>query len=197
MVKKDVEKQIELMPKESSAFALTESPSESPMNTGDEVPQTIFTGVSEELMAQLTPAKVRTILLWITGQYTKQKIAKIIGVGNNTIGAWLLDPVVQQVIRDIQGREFQVIESSLKAMRFKALDTMNDLLDSDMDNVRFSAAKDILDRGGHKAQQSIKVEKTVTNLEQQLSQLADFTIDDAEVIDIDIDDIVSEVKGER
>jgi len=85
------------------------------------------------------------------------------------------------------------VDSKLKALRHKAIDTMNELLESDMDNVRFQAAKDILDRGGHRPQQTIKVNKTVTTLEQQLKDLADFTIDDADVIDIS--DIVEEVKN--
>ena len=100
--------------------------------------------------------------------------------------------VIQAVVQEIQKREFAVIESNLKAMSYKAIETMDQLLDSDMDNVRFSAAKDILDRGGHKPQQSIKVDKTVTTIEQQLQSLADFTIDDDEVIDIDIDDIIGD-----
>ena len=70
---------------------------------------------------------------------------------------------------------------------------MDELLESDMDNVRFQAAKDLLDRGGHKPQQSIKVDKTVTTVEQQLKDLADFTIDDTEIIDIS--DYVEEIKN--
>jgi vacuolar-type H+-ATPase subunit I/STV1 len=105
----------------------------------------------------------------------------------------LLDPTVQIVVKELQQREFAVVDSKLKALRHKAIDTMNELLESDMDNVRFQAAKDILDRGGHRPQQTIKVDKTVTTLEQQLKDLADFTIDDADVIDIS--DIVEEVKN--
>lgn len=73
---------------------------------------------------------------------------------------------------------------------------MEDLLDSNMDNVRFQAAKDILDRGGLKAQQSIKVDKTVTNLEQQLADLAEYTISEEDVIDIDVSDLVEEVNSD-
>ena len=127
--------------------------------------------------------------MYLTGQYTQKKIATIVGVSENTVRTWLLDPSVQMVIKEIQQREFAVIEGQLKAMRYKALSTMDDLLDSSMDNVRYQAAKDILDRGGHKPQQSIKVDKTVTTREEQLASLAAFTIDDSEVIDIsDLDE---------
>lgn len=160
--------------------------------TSNPAAEGLFSGLPEEIMQQLTPAKTRTILLWLTGQYTQRKIAQIVGVSENTIRAWLCDPLIQAVVQEIQKREFAVIESNLKAMSYKAIETMDQLLDSDMDNVRFSAAKDILDRGGHKPQQSIKVDKTVTTIEQQLQSLADFTIDDDEVIDIDIDDIIGD-----
>lgn len=153
----------------------------------------LFSGLNPELIDNLTPAKTRMILMYLTGQYSQKKLSQIIGVSENTIRAWLLDPTVQTVIKELQQREFAVVDSKLKALRHKAIDTMNELLESDMDNVRFQAAKDILDRGGHRPQQTIKVNKTVTTLEQQLKDLADFTIDDADVIDIS--DIVEEVKS--
>lgn len=153
----------------------------------------LFSGLNPELVDNLTPAKTRMILMYLTGQYSQKKLGQIIGVSENTIRAWLLDPTVQIVIKELQQREFAVVDSKLKALRHKAIDTMNELLESDMDNVRFQAAKDILDRGGHRPQQTIKVDKTVTTLEQQLKDLADFTIDDADVIDIS--DIVEEVKN--
>jgi hypothetical protein len=34
-----------------------------------------------------------------------------------------------------------------------------------------------------------KIDKTITTLDQQIASLAEFTIDDDDVIDIDIDDI--------
>lgn len=157
--------------------------------------ETLFSGLPEEIMQTLTPAKVRMILLHLTGQYNQVKIAKIIGVSDNTIRSWLVDPNVQLVVKELQAREFAVVDSTLKAMRYKALSTMDELLESDMDNVRYQAAKDVLDRGGHKAQQNIKVEKTVTSVEQQLASLVDFTIDESEVIDIDVDDILDEIKN--
>lgn len=163
--------------------------------TPSENEESFFSGLPSEVMLTLTPAKTRMILLYLSGQYTQKKIGQIVGVSENTIRTWLFDPMIQMVIKELQQREFAIIDGNLKALRHKAIDTMNELLDSTMDNVRFQAAKDILDRSGHKPQQSIKVDKTVTTVEQQLATLANFTIDDAEVIDIDIDDLVSEVKN--
>lgn len=70
---------------------------------------------------------------------------------------------------------------------------MEDLMQSPMDAVRFQASKDILDRTGHKAINEIKVDKTVTTIEQQLKAIADVTIEDSEVIDIS--DAIELVKG--
>ena len=170
--------------------AMTELPKSPPENE-----ESLFSGLPSEIMTTLTPAKIRMILLYLTGQYTQKKIGQVVGVSENTIRAWLFDPMIQVVIKELQQREFAVIDGNLKALRHKAIDTMYELLDSTMDNVRFQAAKDILDRSGHKPQQSIKVDKTVTTVEQQLATLADFTITEDEIIDIDVDDILSEVKN--
>ena len=169
-----------------------QTPETTELSAGNE---SLFSGLPQEVLETLTPAKNRMIMMWLTGQYSQKKIGQIIGVSDNTIRSWLLDPAVQVVIQELQRREFAVIESNLKALQNKALDTMNELLDSNMDNVRFSAAKDLLDRGGHKPQQSIKVDKTVTTVEQQLKDLADFTIDEDDIITIDVSDVVNEVKS--
>lgn len=155
----------------------------------------LFSGLPQEIMSNLTPAKMRMIILWLSGQYTQRKIGQIIGVSDNTIRTWLMDPAVQTVIAELQSREFAIIESNLKALSVRALKTMDELLDSNMDNVRFQAARDLLDRSGHKPQQSIKVDKTVTTLEQSLASVKEFNIDPSKVVDVDISDILEEVKA--
>ena len=106
----------------------------------------------------------------------------------------MLQDGIQYAIKEIQKRESEIIDSSIKALNSKAVDTMKDLLDSPMDAVRFQASKDLLDRSGHKAVSELKIDKTVTTIEKQLQELADFVIEDAEVIDIT--DAIESVKGE-
>lgn len=158
--------------------------------------ESIFSGLPEEIMLKLTPAKMQLVNLYLTGNYSQQRIATILGISPSTVRSWLLDENIQSVIKELQTRELALIQSNLNVLRYKAIDTMEDLLDSNMDNVRFQAAKDILDRGGLKAQQSIKVDKTVTNLEQQLADLAEYTISEEDVIDIDVSDLVEEVNSD-
>lgn len=153
----------------------------------------IFSGLPSEALAKLTPAKNRLILLYITGQYKIPRLAEIVGISENTARAWLLQPEVQMVIKELQTREFEIIDSSLKALRMKAIETMKALTDSPMDAVRFQASKDILDRTGHKAVTEMKIDKTVRNIEQQLKDIADLTIDESEVIDIT--DVVEQVRN--
>ena len=157
--------------------------------------ESLFSGLPQEVVDKLTPAKMRMISMYLTGMYSQGHIAKVIGVSANTIRAWLMSDEVQTLIGIMQEKEFNLIESRLKSMRYKALDTMDDLLDSPIDQVRYNASKDILDRTGHKPQQTIKVDKTVTNIEQQLKQLADFNIDEDNIVDVDVDDIVELIKN--
>ena len=157
--------------------------------------ESLFSGLPQEVVDKLTPAKMRMISMYLTGMYSQGHIAKVIGVSANTIRAWLMSDEVQALISIMQEKEFNLIESRLKSMRYKALDTMDDLLDSPIDQVRYNASKDILDRTGHKPQQTIKVDKTVTNIEQQLKQLADFNIDEDNIVDVDVDDIVELIKN--
>lgn len=155
--------------------------------------ESIFSGLPEEILISLTPAKMQLVNLYLTGNYSQNKIATILGIAPTTVRAWLIDENIQRVIKELQSRELSLIQSDLNALRHKAIDTMEDLLNSNMDNVRFQAAKDILDRGGLKAEQSIKVDKTVTTLEQQLSELAEYTICEDDIVDIDLSDVLEEV----
>lgn len=155
----------------------------------------LFSGLPTEILSKLTPAKLQVVSLYLTGNYTKKRIASIVGIAEGTVRNWLLNSDVQAVITELQKRELTLVQANLNSLRNKAVETMEDLLNSNMDNVRFSAAKDILDRSGLKASQEVKVHKTVTNLEQQLSDLNSFNFDDKEIIDVDLDDILSEVKS--
>lgn len=160
----------------------------------EEADSNVLSVLPSEALAELTPAKRRMIFLYLTGHYTLKKIAEIIGISETTIYTWMMQENIQTAIREIQQREAAIIDSSLKALNFKALQTINELMDSPMDAVRFQASKDVLDRSGHKAISEIKIDKTVTTIEKQLRELADFTIEDVEVIDIT--DVIEAVKEE-
>lgn len=153
----------------------------------------LFSGLTNQsTLEELHPAKVRAILLFITGQYTYKQIASVVGVTPETISSWLSQPNCQLIVKELQQREWGLIDSSLKSLRNKAVNTISGLMDSDMDMVRLAASKDILDRTGHKPVQQLKVDKTVTNIESQLKNLIEFNVQDEDIIDVT--DIVESVK---
>ena len=128
----------------------------------------------------LEPKLQRFVHLYLTGQYNQTQIAQILEVHKNTINQWLKREDVGLAIKEYQQLEHEMYDVQIKAMRMKAIQKMNDLMDSPIDGIAFQACKDILDRTGHKAKNEIKVDKTVKTIEVQLNELADTLIDDVE-----------------
>mgnify|MGYP003298531376 CR=1 FL=1 len=64
-------------------------------------------------------------------------------------------------------------------MREKALQTINELMDSDDDKVRYQASKDVLDRTGHMASMKKEVTITTKTFEEQLAEIvnAEYTVE--------------------
>lgn len=134
-------------------------------------------------MEVLDPRKQRFIHLYLTGQYKQSQLAQLLEVHPNTIQSWLRDEDVKMSIAEYQQSEHELVDLQLKAMRMKALQKMNDLMDSPIDGIAYQASKDILDRTGHKSRQEIKVDKTVTTIEEKLNSVINSAIDvDFEVI---------------
>ena len=157
--------------------------------------ESLLSDLPEELVKTITPTKMHVINLYVTGCYTPKNICAQVGIHYNTYRRWMLEEGVQTIIRIIQERQLTMTQADLNNLRGKAVKKMEDLLDSNMDNVAFQAARDILDRTGMKSEQKINVQKTVTTLEQQMKDLADFTISDDDYIDIDVSDVLDEVKS--
>ena len=85
---------------------------------------------------------------------------------------------IQWLIQDYQKAEHEIVASSLKALQLKAVNKMSDLIDSPIDGIAYQASKDVLDRGGHKPQQNIKIDKTVVTFEKKLNDLIAGVMDD-------------------
>ena len=134
----------------------------------------------------LEPKLQRFVHLYLTGQYNQTQIAQILEVHKNTINQWLKREDVGMAIKEYQQMEHEMYDVQIKAMRMKAIQKMNDLMDSPIDGIAFQACKDILDRTGHKAKNEIKVDKTVKTIEVQLNELADSLINDVEFKVLDV-----------
>ena len=133
--------------------------------------------MSDNGIQLLEPKLQRFVHLYLTGQYNQRQIAQMLKVHENTISTWLKREDVNLTIKEYQATEHEMIDTQIKAMRMKAIQKMNDLMDSPIDGIAFQACKDILDRTGHKAKNEIKVDKTVKTIEMQLKDLADSIID--------------------
>lgn len=132
----------------------------------------------------LPPKQQRFIHLYLTGRYKNAEIASLLGVHVATIYNWLRRPEIKQIINDFQRDEHEIVESNLKALRGKAIETMAELMDSPIDGIKYQASKDILDRTGHKAAQKMEVKKEVFNYERQMKEVLDNAISDEEIIEL-------------
>lgn len=130
-----------------------------------------------DIMLQKSPRIGRAVSLFLAGSHTRVEIANILGVQATTVGKWLRDPDVRKYIEDYQREENKMVKCRIEAATAAAIDTMVDLLDSPIDGIKYQAAKDLLDRSGHKPEQKIKKEVTVKTYEQRLLALVGDSID--------------------
>jgi transposase-like protein len=148
---------------------------------------TLATQAEEDETSPLVsmPVKMRRFVeLYMTGLYTVQKLAQLLEVHPNTCFNWLRKKEVKDAIALIQEGTHQQVQVELKALTLKATQKLHQLMDSPIDGVALQAVKDVLDRAGHKQKQEIKIDKTVTTVEQKMKELIDNTIDvEYEVID--------------
>ena len=133
--------------------------------------------VTSEYSITDLPAKMqRFIHLYTTGQYTLTKLAELLEVHPNTLSRWLKRKDVKAIIHDLQESTHDIVGIRLKALSLTAAEKMAKLMDSPIDGVAYQAARDILDRTGHKPRQEIKVDKTVVTYEEKLKNLIDNVI---------------------
>lgn len=131
----------------------------------------------------LTPKMQRFVHLYSTGQYPLAKLATLLDLHPNTLGNWLKRGDIKAIIAEMQENTHEVVTNQLKVMTAKAASRLSELLDSPIDGVALQAVKDVLDRAGHKPKQEIKIDKTVTTIEEKMSQLINATIIDVELVE--------------
>jgi len=140
---------------------------------------------STSLIASLpNPKMARFVHLYLTGQYSYNKIAQLLDVHPNTILSWAKRGDVKNVIAEMQESTHEIVTQQLKSLTIQASDRLRELMNSPIDGVALQAVKDVLDRAGHKTKQEIKIDKTVTTVEQKWKELMDNTLD-AEFEEID------------
>ena len=134
---------------------------------------------------KLDPKQQRFVQLYLTGNFTLAHIADLLEIHPNTASKWLKRADVKEALTEAQAEIHEQVAHQLKSMTVKATQKLNDLIDSPMDAIALQAVKDVLDRGGHKTKNEIKVDKTVTTIEEKMKTLIDSTIPDIEYIEVD------------
>lgn len=132
---------------------------------------------NENNITILEPKQQRFIHLYLTGQFTLAKLGELLDVHPNTLRRWLKDPTIKSIISEYQRDEDYVVKTALKSLNLKAVNKLNDLVDSPIDGVALQAVKDILDRNGYKPEQKVKKDVTVTSYEKQMENFIDNIID--------------------
>jgi predicted DNA-binding protein YlxM (UPF0122 family) len=136
--------------------------------------------MQEQSIKLLKPKQQRFVHMYLSGKYKTTEIIDILQVSPVTVHNWLKNPQIKSIIDEYQQAEMEIVQHNLKALTMKALNKMNDLLESPVDGIAFQAAKDLLDRTGFKpsTKQDVKVE--IYNYEQQIKQLVG---DDIELLE--------------
>lgn len=111
----------------------------------------------------LKPKQKKCIEMLVCGAYSQVQIARELKISEQTICNWKKD---EEFAKELQ----EQMRICVQTLAPKAIKTMEALLNSDSDNVRFSAAKDILDRTGFKPSDNINVN---SNIATEQSKLAD------------------------
>ena len=147
-------------------------------------------------ITDLPPKAQRFVHLYMTGQYKLSKIAELLDVHPNTLTNWLKRDDVRAIIADMQDTTHEMVDMQLKALTVNAVNRLNDLVDSPIDGVALQAVNSVLDRGGHKQKQEIKIDKTVRTFEEKLQDVIENTIDIDEAEDVEYEDVPDEDGGE-
>lgn len=112
----------------------------------------------------LKPKQKKCIEMLVSGHFTKTEIANELNIARKTINYWENND-------DEFKKQFEnTMRISIKSLAPKAIKTMANLLNSDSDNVRFSAAKDILDRTGFKPQEKIEISKPIDDSIKEMEE---------------------------
>lgn len=112
----------------------------------------------------LKPKQKKCIELLVEGKMSQREISQAINISEKTISVWKSESEFSSELEN-------ATRLSIRSLTAKAKNTMAKLLDSDSDNVRFQAAKDILDRAGFKPQEKIEITKPI---DESVKEMEDY-----------------------
>lgn len=140
----------------------------------------------------LNPKQQRFVHMYLSGQYTIHQIADLLNMSHYTLRNWLRKPDMRKAIDEYQTDEDQIVKQMLKATRLKALGKMSELIDCKIEGIAYQAARDVLDRTGHKAVDKKEVNVEIYTFEQQMKEVIKQSNAEKEFIDVEYE-IVKEL----
>lgn len=125
----------------------------------------------------LTDKQLTALNLLVYENKLKKDVAEIVGVGPGTISEWFLS-------EEFRSEHQKLLQSKLNSIASRALEVMTELMNNaESENVRFSAAKDLMSRNGMDAVSKSEItQKTIVIGVEQ-----DGTEDNPEEGDIQLD----------
>lgn len=120
----------------------------------------------------LTKKQNQAVILMVTSDLTQREIATEIKVSEVSLSNWKKKPEFIEALEKYQTK-------FLNSMTSEAMRTLKSLLMAENENVRLSAAKDILDRNGYKPadKQEIKLDGDI-GLNERLNRYKEYLEDD-------------------
>ena len=102
----------------------------------------------------LKPKQRKCIELMLEGEKKQKEIAAVLNITEKTISEW-------KKKEEFTAAYGEALKAVLRYASGKALRKQIKLIDSESDNVAHLAAKDILDRGGYKAEEKLEIAASV------------------------------------
>lgn len=133
----------------------------------------------KKLLLFLPVLKQKFVTMYCSGLYNHKEIAQILEVNRRTITVWLAQDDIKAAIEAYQKEENMVVDTSLKAIRMKAVNKLSELMDSTNDMVSIQATREVLDRTGHMAVHKQEINVNVTyeeRLQKLIAEDVDFTV---------------------
>ena len=125
-------------------------------------------------------------------------IATHLGVSPVMVSYTLRSPIVQRQLNQLKAvRDIDAIDvaKEIQALAPRAVRVLDELMDSELPNIKLKAATDILDRAGHAAVRTLRTEnihahftpdeiKDIKKRAQEVGLLTDIMYDKEDVIDV-------------
>lgn len=145
--------------------------------------------LEDSSMKLLSPKQQRFVHMYLSGQYKLTDIAKLMNVSLSCLRGYINNKDVKEIIEKVQQEEDEIVKQGIKTLRMKALYKMGELVDSKIDGIAYQAARDILDRTGHKAPTKQEVNVEIYTFEQQIKEVIKQSNKPEEFIDVEYENI--------